>query len=261
MDNDTRLWGKEWGGIPICTPMDVQKRYKDSIVVIAVAEQRQQAAIYHQLIHEGVKEADILIPQEGYLYCGKAGQYFDLEAIYPRSDEEAFVDAGCFDGQTSLGYGKMCKGRLRIYALEPDHSNHQECDRRLSQSGYSYELYECAAWSGESTLRFSSVESERYASRVSQDGDRSVQADSIDNILKGRRATYIKYDVEGSELEALKGSMRTIREYRPRLAISVYHKPEDIIEIPALLEDLDLGYRYYLRHYQTRMQETILYAV
>ena len=73
--------------------------------------------------------------------------------------------------------------------------------------------------------------------------------------------SYIKMDVEGSELEALKGSIETIKKYRPKLAISLYHKPEDVIEIPVFLEKLDLGYKYYLRHYQTRMEETVLYSV
>ena len=68
-------------------------------------------------------------------------------------------------------------------------------------------------------------------------------------------------DVEGSELEALRGSIKTIRKYQPKLALSLYHKPEDIIEIPIFLEGLGLGYKYYLRHYQTRMEETVLYAV
>lgn len=119
-----------------------------------------------------------------------------------------------------------------MYALEPDHSNYLECDRRLLQGGYKYELYECAAWSGETTLNFYSAESERYASRICQVGDSLVKAYSIDNILKGRKATYIKYDVERSGLEALKGSIKTIRRYRPRLAIAVYHKPKDILGIP-----------------------------
>ena len=92
-------------------------------------------------------------------------------------------------------------------------------------------------------------------------GEVSIKADSIDNKLKGRKATYIKMDVEGSELEALKGSIETIKKYRPKLAISLYHKPEDVIEIPVFLEKLDLGYKYYLRHYQTRMEETVLYSV
>ena len=87
-----------------------------------------------------------------------------------------------------------------------------------------------------------------------------VNADSIDNVLKERPATYIKLDVEGSELETLKGATNTIQKYRPKLAISLYHKPEDIVTLPLYIESLGMDYKYYMRHYQTRWCETILYA-
>lgn len=260
-DNSSDLWGTEWEGIPICSTAEMYDKYKDSIIVIAVAGRQHQMDIYHQLIRQGVRESDIFVPQEGYLFAHKANQYFDLKEVYPETEDEVFVDAGCYNGQTSLDYGKLCDGKLRIVAFEPEHDNYLECDRRLKASGYAYELYERATWSDNATLRFFSAEGEAYASRIRTDGTYSVLADSIDNILKGRKATYIKYDVEGSELESLRGSIKTIQKYRPKLAISLYHKPEDIIEIPDFLEDLHLDYRYYIRHYQTRMQESILYAI
>jgi hypothetical protein len=69
-------------------------------------------------------------------------------------------------------------------------------------------------------------------------------------------------DIEGSEIEALKGAADTIRTKKPRLAISVYHKPEDIIEIPAFLKELTPDYKFYLRHdCLVNLTETILYAV
>lgn len=260
-DNNPQLWGSEWEGTKICNPADLHKKYKDSIIVIALSQHHQQVAVYQQLIREGFRESDILIPQEGYLFCDRAKQYFDIKEVYPESEDEVFVDAGCYNGQTSLNYGELCGGKVKIVAFEPEHDNYLECDRRLKQSGYEYELYECATWSEETTLNFFSAEGETWASKIYANGNNSVKADSIDHILKGRKATYIKYDVEGSELEALKGSIETIQKYRPKLAISLYHKPEDVIEIPDFLENLNMDYRYYIRQYQTRMQETTLYAI
>lgn len=78
---------------------------------------------------------------------------------------------------------------------------------------------------------------------------------------EGRPVTYTKLDVEGSELRALKGAINTIKTYKPKMAISIYHKPEDILEIPIFLESLDMGYKYYIRYYQTRKEETILYVL
>lgn len=208
VDNNPDLWKTEWNGIPICSLADAKKKYKNSIIVVAVSG-RYQMEIYFQLLREGFKESDILMPQEGYLYCDKAGQYFDLKEITAGNEEEFFVDAGCYNGVTSLQYGQLCGDRLKkIYAFEPDHNNYLQCDQTLAQSGYEYELYECGVWSKKDMLNFSSSESAGYASRICRNGNQSIEVDSIDNRLQGRKATYIKYDVEGSELEALRGASK-----------------------------------------------------
>lgn len=68
-------------------------------------------------------------------------------------------------------------------------------------------------------------------------------------------------DIEGSELKALKGAEKTIRENKPRLAICIYHKRMDLIEIAAYLLKLVPEYRFYIRHYWSNMWETVLYAL
>lgn len=117
-----------------------------------------------------------------------------------------------------------------------------------------------ATWSGKTTLTFNVNSDFGYASSVDANGKEVVCADSIDNILAGRPATYIKLDVEGSELETLKGAVNTIKKYRPKMAVSLYHRAEDIIVLPLFIESLGMDYRYYIRHYQTRWCETTLYA-
>ena len=84
---------------------------------------------------------------------------------------------------------------------------------------------------------------------------------AIDDIVGEEKVTFIKLDVEGAELKALQGAEQTIRRYRPRLAVSIYHKPEDVIEIPKYILSLHEDYRMYIRHYQMSACETILYAV
>lgn len=262
-DNNEDLDGAEYRGIPIRSFAHVCQSFKNDIVIVAVSIQ-YQIEIYHQLISAGFPEANIVMSDYGGggLYCDIAGQYFDLQAIIPDKGGEYFVDAGCFNGDTSAQCLKWCSGNLKmVYAFEPDRRNYQVCYNNLSRMGRAFELYESAVWSGRDTLKFQEDTGAGWGSFVSAGGKISIEADSIDNKLKGRKATYIKMDVEGSELEALKGSITTIQNYRPKLAISLYHKPEDIIEIPLFLEKLDLGYKYYLRHYQTRMEETVLYAV
>lgn len=68
-------------------------------------------------------------------------------------------------------------------------------------------------------------------------------------------------DVEGSELKALQGAKNTIINNRPRLAICIYHKPIDVIEIASYILELVPEYKFYIRHYTSHMWETVLYAV
>jgi hypothetical protein len=68
-------------------------------------------------------------------------------------------------------------------------------------------------------------------------------------------------DVEGFELKALKGASSTIAKFRPKLAISLYHKPEDFFEIPIYLKSYYPFYRLYLDHYTIHAEETVLYAI
>jgi hypothetical protein len=71
---------------------------------------------------------------------------------------------------------------------------------------------------------------------------------------------FIKMDIEGGELSALLGAAQTIKRFHPTLAISGYHKVEDMIMLPALIRGLDPGYRLYLEHYTIHQEETVIFA-
>ncbi len=81
----------------------------------------------------------------------------------------------------------------------------------------------------------------------------------LDSVVKDR-VSFIKLDIEGSELEALKGARETIRRNKPRMAICIYHKPEDIWEIPRYIKSLVPEYHMAVRHYMTYLYDTILYC-
>jgi FkbM family methyltransferase len=94
--------------------------------------------------------------------------------------------------------------------------------------------------------------------------DGIVQTISIDNyvVSKGlNRVDFIKLDIEGAELAALKGANQTLNDFKPKLAIALYHRTEDFYSIPKYLEGLNLGYKFYLSHSTIHEEETVLFAI
>lgn len=87
-----------------------------------------------------------------------------------------------------------------------------------------------------------------------------IETVALDEFLRGERVTFIKMDIEGAERDALKGAAQIIREQKPKLAVSIYHRPDDVIEIPKLILSLRPDYRLYIRHYSLLSNETVLYA-
>ena len=89
---------------------------------------------------------------------------------------------------------------------------------------------------------------------------RSLDALREDGVL-AEPATFVKMDIEGAEMDALQGMQRMIAQYKPKLAVCVYHKPEDLWEIPLYIHKLVPGYRLILRQHSPLMDnDTVLYA-
>jgi len=119
--------------------------------------------------------------------------------------------------------------------------------------------YPCAVYSREAQMPFIYTD-DSFGNRISQDGQVQIQCVSLDHVIPTFNPTFISMDIEGAELESLKGAENTIRASRPDLAICVYHAPNHLWEIPLYLDSLGLGYRFYLRNYTTFTSETVLYA-
>jgi len=90
--------------------------------------------------------------------------------------------------------------------------------------------------------------------------DRKVEVCAIDDVVKFA-PTYIKMDIETFETYALLGAMESIVKYKPKLAISIYHKFDDLWNIPLLLKQWVSEYDLYIRHYECYQAETVVYAI
>ena len=75
------------------------------------------------------------------------------------------------------------------------------------------------------------------------------------------KVDFIKMDIEGAEYDALAGAQDVLQRFRPRLAISLYHRPSDFVTIPRYLDSLGLNYRFYLDHHTLYINESVLFAI
>ena len=91
-------------------------------------------------------------------------------------------------------------------------------------------------------------------------GDK-VQVVTLDDYVYDEKPTFIKMDIEGAEMEALIGARRIIQTYKPKLAVCLYHKPQDLFEIPIYIKSLNEDYRLYIRQYANSRYETVCYAL
>lgn len=151
----------------------------------------------------------------------------------------------------------------RIYAFEPSIRNYEKCKKYVEDRAIkNCDVINKGTWSCRETFTMitSEFDTGDFIIPGFEAGYSEIESVSIDDTLQGKEATFIKMDVEGSELESLKGAKNTIVRYQPRLAIAVYHKNTDFLDIPNYILDLNDNYKFKLRHYASNNCETVLYA-
>lgn len=193
-------------------------------------------------------------------------QYFDKELIR-FSEQEIFVDCGAYTGDTFENFNKRVESFKCYYAWEPDSRRFQSLHDNMRKAKGEVKHIKLGVWDKRARLCFSKKNACGEIAELSEGksdarGYDVVNVDSIDNILGTQvQVTFIKMDIEGSELKALAGARKIIQKNHPILAICVYHKKEDLITIPQYIKELDPDYKLYLRAYYPYCSELVLYAI
>ena len=201
------------------------------------------------------REPDALIDLE------ECGQYFPHEnSLNITGFNECFLDLGAYDGDSLRGFIDYVDGTYNlIVAVESSRKNYEDLLLKVRELPH-VECHCVGIWNKKGELRFSVSDAKN--SFATTDGETVLSVDSVDNIMAGRNVSFIKMDVEGAEYEAIQGAENTIRQCLPAMAISVYHKVEDLFRLQLLVESIVPGkYKYFLRHYSPTVIETVLYAV
>ena len=182
-------------------------------------------------------------------------QYFEDFLALSRSGE-TFADVGSFDGYTSEQFMLRCPDFREVLIFEPLETNMSEIRTRLAcQPRIRY--FPLGLSDRKASLRFTAAGS---ASRLNNDGELIVNVDCLDKIV-AEPITFLKMDIEGAELAAIRGAQKLIRTYRPRLAVSVCHRVGDMREISSLILSYCSDYRIFLRHYTEGVDETVMFFI
>lgn len=254
--------GKTVGDLPVIS-LEKLKDCEGKDICVAISSYKNGQEMSALLQEAGVLRNRIVDAGNVIYQLTEGAIYFDLEQITPRIAREFFVDAGCFDGLTTKAFFRWCKNEGYAYCFEPDHENIVTVQRTLSNAVGKYELIEKALWSKTTTLSMDAKGN--FATSVAlpnkNDNLPRVEAVALDDLLGDQAVTFVKMDIEGTELEALRGAEKIITEQKPKLAISIYHKAEDILTIPQLILEYNSNYKLYLRHYSFSDYDTVLYAI
>lgn len=250
VDNNREIGSVE--GIKIISAEQYADKYDEKIVM---SNRSTQCDMIRQLYSLGVPDEKIIKEEYVCAFCGN--QYFD---VFEPEPNEIFIDAGAYDMDSSFRFADWCHhGYQKIYAFEPDVHNIKKCENAIKNGKLkNIELIKQGTYSKEKVLNFTNTGD--GGSQIKQGTGFDISVTSIDKVLNGEEATFIKMDVEGSEMESLIGASETIKNFSPRLAICVYHKPFDFIDIPLYILELNPGYKFYMRHYASNYCETVLYA-
>lgn len=166
--------------------------------------------------------------------------------ILKLGQNELYVDLGAYNGDTIDEFLRYSGGSYRkIVAFEPNGKNFKKLSEHCLDMKNT-ELWQLGAYSHNTILTFNNK-----AGRNSAIADSGVQTRvaAVDTILCGAAATYIKADVEGADFETLTGAKNTLKNFKPKLNFSAYHRFEDIFRLPLLIKKLNPEYKIYLRHH------------
>jgi FkbM family methyltransferase len=204
------------------------------------------AGLDHIFMHQQHRYKNIVVPEKG----------------------DVVLDCGACYGDSCLYFANLVGEEGKVFSFEfiPDHIEVFKKNLDLNPSLQRIaDLVEYPLWEKKGQRVYFKYNGP--GSRVEPtefDGYECVtETQTIDDFYKERelsKVDFIKMDIEGAELYALKGGEDVIRKHKPKLAIASYHSLDDFVNIPLWINSLGLGYKIYLDHSTIHWEETVVFA-
>ncbi|MBP2636947.1 MAG: hypothetical protein H6Q72_2854 [Firmicutes bacterium] len=182
--------------------------------------------------------------------------------VFSLSQEaDVIVDIGAYDGDTLREFIKHSQGKFCSYiAFEPDEYNYNKLLANIP-SNYKERIvvYKLGVGSKHEFVSFSCEGN--MSSAISKNGNDKIELIALDEFINEKRISLIKMDVEGFENEVLLGAKGIIKRDNPKLLVSAYHYPEDLWNLQLLVQSINSSYKFYLRHLDEEIYETMLFVL
>ena len=213
--------------------------------------------------------------------CDDWHDHYFSDNIFEYENQEVFVDGGGFDGADTIRLLKILGNRFKkAYVFEPDENNFARLCRNIDslvssneELENSFNLFRMGLYDSAKDVGF--IHWGNYGSRIAE-GDAAgwsstngysatrkggISTVRLDDVIpETERVSLIKLDVEGAEIAALNGAKRIITKNQPKMALSIYHRIEDLWEIPLLIKSMVPEYKLYVRHHSFGLGDKVLYA-
>ena len=156
------------------------------------------------------------------------------------------IDGGLCDGGTALRFNQM---GFEVYGFEPDKTNYETARIVGEENNFVVENFGLGSFKHETTFTHATNPG---ASRVDPHGKETVKITTLDSYVREKNlphVDFIKLDVEGGELDVLRGATTTIARHKPILALSAYHKWDDFWTLMNFVKSIRSDYEFAMRQF------------
>lgn len=158
---------------------------------------------------------------------------------------ETYLDLGAYNGDTVAEFISKAGSYSSVTAVEPDSKSFAKLLKNTENLKNVTCINACIhSFDGETVFDMKSGRN----SNLSGETGKTVKSVTVDEICKNVPVSFIKFDIEGNEDNALCGAAKTLSEKRPKLRIAAYHRSEDLFAIPERVLSFNPDYKVYLRH-------------
>ena len=214
---------------------------------------------------------ELKLPIRSFTYTSSAKIFFSHQYRHPQvhiKKGDHVLDAGALFGDTSLWFSTQAGKEGHIYSFEIVPQFVERIKENLTLNTHiagNISVHKYALWdkSGEHLSFVQDGGRSHVDNHKNRESETKATTITIDDFIEEnnvQRIDFVKMDIEGAELKALVGAKKTLQRFKPKLAICLYHRNEDFVDIPMFLDSFCPWYKFYLGHHTDFASETVLYA-